>query len=191
MTKKTITINIETPDSHYNEIKNHPALFEIENNLIEAMLYDSGYDINDFLNEEIENQINSFGINECINGFPETEFNKWLNQAIEEFGGCEPHYNALRLFYYDKLYNRLRIISANTIKELAYRIVIEIEPKYTNPIIPTIIQSQLSAYFTWLASLIKINDSTQIDTLRASFYLYLKQKLDEMSLLYKFKYNIL
>ena len=31
MTKKTITINIETPDSHYNEIKNHPALFEIEN----------------------------------------------------------------------------------------------------------------------------------------------------------------
>jgi hypothetical protein len=191
MTKKTITINIETPDSHYDEIKNHPALFEIENNLVEAMIYDSNYDINDFLNDEIENQINSYGINECIKCFSEVEFNKWINHAVEEFGGCELNYNALRLFYYDTVYNRLNIVSAIAVKQIADRIVIEIEPEYTNPIITTIIQSQLSAFCTWLASYIKINDSMEIDVARTCFYLYLNQKLDEMSLNYNFKYHIM
>lgn len=80
-------------------------------------------------------------------------------------------------------------INKEVIKQLALRTIIEIETD--NPLIKTIAQAQLSAFCTWLASFIKTDDSMQIDTVRSSFYLYLRAKIEELQIIYNFNYKIL
>lgn len=187
--KYEIKINVEKSNLYSGDVVKHPALFETVNNLVEAMVYDSDYTINDFLNEEIENQIKSLGINECSKIFTDIEFQELVYQATEAYSSLNCEYNALEIFYYSKVCELLQKICKEVIIQFALRTMIEIETD--NPLIATIVQAHLSAFCTWLASFIKIDDSMQIDTVRSSFYLYLKSEIEKLNVLYNFTYKIL
>lgn len=187
--KYEIKINIENSNLYSGDVVKHPALFEIINNLVEGMVYDSDYTINDFLNEEIENQIKSLGINECSKIFTDVEFQELVYEATEAYSSLNCEYNALEIFYYSKVCKLLQKVCKEVIKQLALRTMIEIETD--NPLISTVVQAHISAFCTWFASLIKIDDSMQIDTVRSSFYLYLKSEIENLNVLYNFTYKIL
>lgn len=185
--KYEIKINIENSNLYNGDVIKHPALFEIINNLIEAMVYDSDCTINDFLNEEIEKQIHSLGINECSKTFTDVEFQELVYQATEAYSSLNCEYNALEIFYYSKACEFLNEIIKEVIKQLALRTMIEIETD--TPLIKTIVQAQLSAFCAWLASFIKIDDAMQIDTVRSSFYLYFREEIEYMKSIYDLHYK--